>query len=367
MTGGGIAFELIEGADGLNRLQREWEELEACSASHVFQTYAYAQLWMRTVGVPGGAKPMIVVGREEDTVVGILPACRVRDNGLPLIAWLGGPRALDYGDVLFDTASAVTTVDHFVGEALTMLSRGARGAMLLLTNVRDDATAIEPLRARLRTVKQTTAPYVPIEGTYDDYLASRSRSLRYNLNRKWRRLSREGDAGMELLEPGDPEVLPTMERLVEFVRARHNTTGNRTNLFDESYVRLRTGLAASPVGRVSRIVVEGTTIAACLHAVHRNRLYCLVHGYDDSYATYSPGQLLHGFIIRSCFERGWDPCDLCWGDEPYKYEWTDLEEPLTSFASDDAKGALYSAAITTGRRLAGATGSRREQPPKTPD
>ncbi len=364
MTANGMAFELYEGADGLHQLKREWEALEVSSAPHVFQTYAYVQLWMRTVGAASGATPMIVVGREDDKVVGIFPACRIRNNGMRLIAWLGGPRALDYGDVLFDAAGANTTVDHFVGEALDILSRGARSELLFLTNVRGDATAIEPIRARLRVVKQTSAPYVPIEGTYDDYLASRGRSLRYNLSRKHRRLGLVGDVEMEFLEPGDPQVLPTMERLVEFVRARHNTAGNRTDLFEESYVLLRTGLATSPAGLVSRIRVDGATISASLHALHRRRLYCLIVGFDDSYATYSPGQLLHGFIVRSCFERGWEPYDLGWGDEPYKYEWTDLEEPLTSFVGDDAKGALYAAAIATGRRLVGAMGSKNRTPPK---
>ena len=363
MTGGdSIALELLEGADGLDRLGEEWEALEGSSANHIFQTYAYAQLWMRTVGASSGATPVLVVGREDNRVVGIFPACRVRENTMPLLAWLGGPSALDYGDVLFDTAGAHASVDEFVGEALALLSRYSHGAMLYLTNVRDDATAIEPLRARMRVVKRSSAPYVPIEDTYDDYLASRGRSLRYNLNRKWRRLESAGDVDAEMLEPGDPEVVPTMARLVEFVRARHHTAGDRTNLFDEAYVRLRTELAAShPAGRLSRIRVAGVTIAACLHAVHHDRLYCLVHGYDAEYATYSPGQLLHGFIVRTCFERAWDPCDLCWGDEPYKHEWTDLEEPLTSFVSDDARGAIYSTAMATGRRFAGATGSRRKK------
>jgi len=350
-----IVYEVVGGAEGLARLREAWEALEVSSAKQIFQTFAYAQLWMRTVGEHTGAVPLIVTLRENGTTVGIFPLCRGRENGVPVLTWLGGPRAFDYGDVLFDPTIAETTVDDFVGESLRLFAEAGRGSMLYLTNVRDDAIAAEPLRAALKVLKRSSAPYAPIVGTYDEFLATRGRSLRYNLNRKWRRLEKSGEAKAEMLVPGDPQIVPTMARLVEFQRVRHRAAGNRTNLFDERFVNLRTELATShPAARVSRIQLDGVTIAACLHAVHRDRLYCLVPGFDGEFSTYSPGQLLYGFVIRSCFENGWNICDFCWGDEPHKYEWTDLDETLTTFVSNDSAGALLCALTGAGRRLAGA-------------
>jgi len=353
---GAIEFELVEGTEAFLRLQEPWESLERCSATQIFQTHAYGRLWMDTVGAASGATPLIVIGREGNRVVGLFPACRTRESrGVPALAWLGGPRALDYGDILFDEGGTTGCVDDFVGGALDLLERNARGTLLLLTNVREDAAAYGALSARLRVTKQSSAPFVPITGTYEEYLATRGRSLGYNLRRKWRRLERDGEARLEFLEPGSPDIEPTLERLVEFVRARHNAVGRRSDLFDEGYVRLRHAFAtAHPAGRVSRIVLDGVVIGACLHALYCNRLHCLVLGHDDEYGTYSPGQQLHGHAVRTCFERGLDTYDLGWGDEPYKYEWTDSETRLTSFVSDNAKGALYAAALAAGRRVMGA-------------
>jgi len=58
-----VSYEVYEGAEGLHELRSAWESLEATGIDHVFQTYAYAELWQRTVGEPSGAKPVIVMER----------------------------------------------------------------------------------------------------------------------------------------------------------------------------------------------------------------------------------------------------------------------------------------------------------------
>ncbi|HEY5547990.1 MAG TPA: GNAT family N-acetyltransferase [Coriobacteriia bacterium] len=348
-----IAYEVHEGAEALMGLRAEWEALEASGADHVFQTHAYARLWQRTVGTPTGARPLLVVLREDGRVVAIFPACRIREGGAPLIAWLGGPRALDYGDILFDEDAAETTVDAFVAESLRLIARHARGSILYLTNVRDDARVVESLRSRMRVFKTTTAPYLPISGTWKEYLHSRGRNTRHSLDRLSRRLSESGEVEFALLEPQAPGVAPAIASLVTFQRARFDAPVTRTNLFDERYVSLRTEQAMTALGsRVATLSVDGRCIAASLHTVFRGRFYCLVTGFDGSYFNFSPGLLLHGFVIRSCFENGWDPCDFCWGDEAHKFRWTEQETTLTTFVSNNAKGALLLAAATARRKIA---------------
>jgi CelD/BcsL family acetyltransferase involved in cellulose biosynthesis len=346
-----VSYEVHEGSDGLAGLRSAWESLEATGADHIFQTYAHADLWHRTVGEPSGARPIVVTLREGERVVGIFPACRVRQNGVPLLTWLGAPQILDYGDVLFDGEATDTPIDDFVGESLRLLARDARGALLYLTNVREDARAFEPLRSRLRVLKESIAPFVPIVGTWDEYLASAERKLRQDLGRRQRRLSEQGRTELRLLDPGDPDVAPALQALVAFQRARFDTPLNRTHLFDERYLEFRTRQAADPGYRVAALYLDDACIAAGLCAVFRGRLCWLVPGFDREYAAYSPGLLLIGFVIRSCFENGWDPFDFGWGDEPHKFRWTDSGVTLTTFVSDDVKGAVLAAATTSRHRI----------------
>jgi CelD/BcsL family acetyltransferase involved in cellulose biosynthesis len=172
-----VSYEVYEGAEGLERLRSAWEALEPTGADHIFQTYAHAELWQRDVGEPTGARPLVVGLREDGRVVGIFPACRVWQYGVPLLTWVGAPRVLDYGDVIFDP-EARTSVDEFVAGSLRILRRRAWGSALYLTNVRDDARAFGALSSQLREYRASTAPFVPIRGTWEDYLASRGHAFR---------------------------------------------------------------------------------------------------------------------------------------------------------------------------------------------
>jgi CelD/BcsL family acetyltransferase involved in cellulose biosynthesis len=360
-------YEVHEGTEGLVRLKTAWESLEATGADHVFQTYAHAELWQRTIGAPTRATPRIVTLREGERTVGIFPACRVHQYGVPLLTWIGAPRVLDYGDVLFDTTAAETPVDDFVAHSLGLLAETGRGALTYLPNVREDARAAGALGVRMRVFRETTAPFVPIVGTWEEYLARRGRDLRKDLTRPRRRLEERGLVEFDLLGPGDPGVESALEALVSFQRARFDGLINRTNLFDERYVRFRREQVSGPYGRIATLRLDGVPIAAALGVVYRNRYYSIVPGFDRAFAPFSPGVLLKGFVVRSCFENGWDPCDFCWGDEPHKYRWTDTETKLTTFVSNDWKGAALGAAATARHRAIAAMDGIRRGRTEPPD
>jgi CelD/BcsL family acetyltransferase involved in cellulose biosynthesis len=359
------SYELHEGAHGLADLRPEWEALEAAGINHIFQTWAHADLWQRTVGEASGAKPLLVALREDGRLVGIFPACRVRESGLPLLTWLGAPRALDYGDVIFDPAAAETPLDEFVHESLRLLSRAAGMAFLYLPNVRDDARAFAALSGRMRVLRHSSAPFIPIVGTWEAYLATRGRDLRHELKRRTKRLDEEGINAFALLEPGDPGVAEAVEALGGFQRSRFDVIGARSSLFDEHFARFRELQATTdPHSRIATLRFEGRIIAVSLDAVFRGRLYSVAPGFDNSFARFSPGALLKAFVIRSCYENGWDPCDFGWGDEAYKYRWTSQEVRLTTFAGADAAGSVLAAGMGARRHFIDALARRRSRVPR---
>lgn len=339
-------YELYEGSEGLERLRTDWEALEPAGAKTVFQTHRFVSLWMEYVGTSCHAQPLVATLREEGRVTGIFPACRLRRHGVSLLTWLGGPYVLDYGDVLFDSETA--DANEFVTRSLDLISRHARGAFTYLVNVRNDATAFAGLDERLRPFKFGTAPYLPIEGSFEDYLKSRSRDLKKSLNRRLRRLGETGDVAFSMLSPNDPGIEPAMERLVAFQRHRFNEPGTRTILFEEDYVRFKVAQALRhPASRLLVLTCDDTIVAASLHVVHNGTFCGLTSGFDPEYAAYSPGGLIQRFAIEQCFVHGWTCYDFGWGDESYKYDWTDLEEPLTTFID----GGVAGAALATMRNV----------------
>jgi CelD/BcsL family acetyltransferase involved in cellulose biosynthesis len=347
-----VVYEVHEGPEGLEAIGSAWRALEDVGCDLVFQTYEHAELWQRTVGTPLGARPLVVALREGDRVVGIFPACRVRESGMPLLTWLGAPRVLEYGDVLFDPAAA-TSIDEFVRRSLDLLSRRARGSLLYLVNVREDARAFEPLCARLRVVRETAAPYIPISGTWSDYRASLRHKMRGNLSRHGRRLEAMGSVEFRRLDPGDPGIPVAMARLAALQRARFKMVANRTPLTQRHYQEFRTEQALGEHARVWTLSLNGTCIAVGLSLVYRGRLSDLLGGFDSDYARCAPGFLMQAFVVRSCFENGWDPCDLGWGDEGHKYNWTDSDAKLTSFVDRGIGGGVLAALMRLRQWLKG--------------
>jgi CelD/BcsL family acetyltransferase involved in cellulose biosynthesis len=356
-----VPYEVFEGDEGLARLRDPWRSMELRSADHVFQTFDYAQRWQDTIGRPSGATPLIVALIEHGEIVALFPTCRQRLRGVPVLTWLGGPRILDYGDVVFDADSAETPIDRFVGDSLALLRKHARGAPLYLTNVRDDAQAIGPLLGGLRVLRYSAAPYLEVQGTYEQLLASLTRNMRGSLKRCDRRLAEAGQVECHVFAPGDPGIQAAMEFMVAEQRARFADGLGRTDLFDENHVRYRMEQATNdPHSRVTVLSLDGTTIAASMTVIYRHRMYALMNCFDPDYSQYSPGRALHAADIRSCFEHGWSPYDFCWGDEAHKYTWTSLDTRLTTFVTNDAAGALASAIVTSKRRVGRALENRRK-------
>jgi len=347
-----VTYEVFEGEDGLAQLRDAWRSLEPRAAEHVFQTFDYAQRWQTTIGNPSGAKPLVVALVERGEVAALFPTCRHSVGGIPALTWLGGPDVLDYGDVVFDPDSVDTTVEAFVNDSLELLHKRARGAFLYLTNVREDARAIEALRSSLRPLRHSAAPYLEVSGTYDELLGSLSRNMRGALKRCDRRLAEAGHLECRHLAPDGPGIRAAMEFIVAEQRDRFAGGLRRTDLFDENHVRYRMEQAMSdPHSRVTVLSLDGTTIAASMTVVYRNRMYALLNSFDPEYSQFSPGRALHAADIRACFEHGWSPYDFCWGDEAHKYAWTDRETRLTTFVGDTAAGYMASAVVSGKRRI----------------
>ncbi|HET6351020.1 MAG TPA: GNAT family N-acetyltransferase [Coriobacteriia bacterium] len=350
-----FTYSLERGPDALASLEREWIDLENACASHPFQTHAYVTLWQREVGAAEGVRPLIVTARDGERLVGIFPASFRVIRGMPAITWLSGPEILDYGDILFCPDGNAEQIDAFVERALTLLTSAERLATLYLTNLRADALAYAPLAKRLRVLKVSAAPFLKVEGQFEDYMSGRKHALSGNLDRKLRKMEREHGAELEILEPGDPRIEETMEALVRYQRVRFNRMTARTALFHEHQVRFRLLQAMTlPDSRLLRIAWSDHIPAASLHAMRDDRLYNLTGGFDAESSKFSPGSILQRFAIESCFASGVAIYDFCWGGEPYKYDWASGEVSLTTFIDNGLRGRALTAVRAVSRRMASA-------------
>src|SRR6476620_3334838 len=80
--------------------------------------------------------------------------------------------------------------------------------------------------------------------------------------------------------------------------------------------------------RLSFLTVDGRRIAAGIH-VETPEAWMFYHaGIDPDARELSPGVVLAARYVQSALEAGARRFDFLRGDEPYKYEWGAVDEPI---------------------------------------
>jgi CelD/BcsL family acetyltransferase involved in cellulose biosynthesis len=350
-----VTYTVHIGREGLGALRPQWDALAQRSPGHVFQTTGFVDAWASTVGAHTGATPLVVTREQADGVVtALFPACIVPFGPARLITWLGGPHVLDYGDILHDSTTCDVSAVQFVADALPLLRQSARGAFLYLTNVRRDATCRDALGTHMRHFKRSVAPYVALEGSLDDYLRTLSRNRRHNLARIERKLARRGEARFELLRAADSGFEQVVAQILALQKQRFAQQRSNAPIFEPCYEQFRLEHATHDGGIIAaRLSLDGQLVAGSLQCVYAGRMYYLVTAFNEDFADVAPGKLLVRYLLEYCYDNNLGVFDFCWGDEAYKYLWTDRQVELDTFVSDDFAGRTLTSVAGLRRRLTG--------------
>jgi CelD/BcsL family acetyltransferase involved in cellulose biosynthesis len=89
--------------------------------------------------------------------------------------------------------------------------------------------------------------------------------------------------------------------------------------------------AAAPGGatvHLGFLTVAGKRVGAEIHFETAGSVLYYNAGVDPEARDLSPGVVLLERLVRRAIERGKCRVDLLRGDEPYKYEWGGVDEPI---------------------------------------
>lgn len=149
------------------------------------------------------------------------------------------------------------------------------------------------------------ASYIPIEGSFDQYLKGLSKNFRHNLKKAEKKLSGLKDVLFEI-EDNDDSVVSNLDRFVDVEgsgwKGRCGTAINLSpNLFD-FYNSLVRGLSSSGWIEWHFLSASGKTIAGLLAVKFNRQLALLKIGYDENYLMCSPGNMLMKAVIEKAFD-----------------------------------------------------------------
>ena len=170
---------------------------------------------------------------------------------------------------------------------------------------------------------------LPAGASIDDYLARLGKKERHEIRRKVRRAEAVGE--LTLADAADP-----LAELPEFIDL-HQRRWGVDGLFPDTpggaqsrvfIRRLFELFGADGSLRLAFLAVGGKRIAAGISFETPDAVLYYNAGVDPEARELSPGVLMVERYVRRALERGIARLDFLRGDEPYKYEWGAVDEPI---------------------------------------
>lgn len=295
-----------------------WRDLQTRAATITpFQRLEWNEALVETFGLERNAGLRIVVGRDGDRPVVIVPLMLSRRLGVRQLAWLGSFRA-DYNGPLLDQSF----IAHLNPEALAALLAAcfeAAGPADLLWLEKQPEHAILTVIAGYRVARHFyRAHALTLQPTWQStYEKLFSKTTRRRLAEKERKLARNGGISFRRLS-GRSEIEAATRDLIGWKWAQLRSHG-QISPFDSRdhgfFVRLATD---TPLAHVYRLSAGERTVAVCFTLVHDRTLSIYQMAYDAEAAAASPGQILLNKVIEQAIGDGCELIDFTIGDEPYK-------------------------------------------------
>ena len=183
-----------------------------------------------------------------------------------------------------------------------------------------EAAAAQGFATEILDDQNGVAPFLPLPGSYDEYLERLPAKLRHEIKRKARRL--EAEVGPWHICLATPETLEAfLDRFVELHRTSEGPKGVFMQPGMEIFFR-RLGEAFLPRGIFSLTFIETAEHQKLAGSIgfRFEGTYALYNSaFDRWYQPVSPGMVLVAEDIRIAIEAGCSAFDMLKGDYAYKY------------------------------------------------
>jgi CelD/BcsL family acetyltransferase involved in cellulose biosynthesis len=313
-------MRIVFSEDPRDFVRRDWSALvPADPAGTFFHTPGFLKLyWEEFGGRPG--ELLLAFGEEDGTQVAAAAFERVGET----LRFLGGTEVTDYMGPVAEAEAA----EAFAKELFAAIGqrddwrdadlRGLAGDRPWLGRLREGARA-QGFETQVLDDQNGVAPFLPLPGSYDEYLAGLPSKLRHEIRRKARRLEAEAGAYSICVAHADT-LVPYLDRFVELHRLSEGPKGVFMQPGMEIFFR-RLGEAFLSRGIFSLVFIEvgGVKVAGTIGFRYEGTYYLYNSAFDRELRHLAPGMVLVGEDIRIAIEGGCSAFDLLRGDYEYKY------------------------------------------------
>lgn len=217
-----------------------------------------------------------------------------------------------------------------------------------------------------------SSPYIDTAGDLEEWRKTNKKRWKAPLEKKRRKMKRDHEA--EFAIAATPKDLDAeLEDGLRIEASGWKGENGTAILSEPETAAFYRGVAhtfhARGEFRLSRIALDGKTIAFDLSLLHGRRLYSLKVGFDESFRSLAPALVMRLSMIERCFELGLRTHELLGDDAPWKSQFSSGARDHVGFFAFDPSAygqTLYVYRTTirpvlrrTYRRLRPHAGSRR--------
>jgi len=303
-----------------------WNSLVKQSiADTPFSRYEYLSEWWKTLG--GGewkqATLVLVSATENDQLVGIAPLFITEYDGQQALMLVGSIEISDYLDLIVredDLPRFLSGLLDFLVSSLT-----DNWSAIDWYNIPDSSPTLAALKTESERRGWTyqeevyrPTPYIPLNGSFDEYLSRLEKKQRHEIRRKMRRAAESGRVRFYVVDK-DANIEAELEGFFHLMIQDPNKA---MFLRDAMREQMSTTIqAAHEQGYLwlGFLEVDGVNVAASLNFDYKNKLWGYNSGVSRTHMELSPGWVLLAHTIEWCCENGRYEFDFMRGDEEYKY------------------------------------------------
>jgi CelD/BcsL family acetyltransferase involved in cellulose biosynthesis len=346
-----------------------WDGLAAANPwTTPFSEWPFQRAWWDAFGANAHEQTLVVTDRADDDIVAIVPLMHrhevepsdegthttMRHGGEPLTPvpptakaiFFGASYHADYATILAaprDLAAVADAVaEHLAGPAAAAEPHPDPWDVIDLRRLKCGDPAADALATAfgrremsegwtLNVEREDVCPVVTLAPgtTFDDYLGGLTKKDRHEIRRKIRRVEAVGE--VRLTDSADP-----LADLDEFIDLHQKKWGEH-GLFPPTaggaqsrvfFRRLFEEHGPDGALRLAFLTVGERRIAAGVHFRTANGYLYYNAGVDPDARDLSPGVVMIAGYIQRAIAEGCGRLDFLRGNEPYKYEWGAVDEPV---------------------------------------
>lgn len=332
-----MSIDIITDAAALAPLRADWTALAGPLAPPML-TFDWINAC--ALATEPAARLAVVVVRDGAGVRAIAPLAVTRRYGIATLEFIGEPvcRLNEPCDFLYADDQAFFALFDAVA---------ALGAPVRLDRLPSGCSTMALLarcRGYLATPSRITrAPYLPVDGCWDDHVATWPKSRRRSVKRARRAAEACGPVRCEIVAPtpatADAHIRDFLCIEGSGWKARAGTAVCQNPHSERFWRSYCLALAADGALRVSTLRIGNAIAAVQLGAEVAHRYWALKIGHDERYEDASPGFLLTHDTLRDTFARGLAGYEFMGEDMPWKQRWTGHSHEFSSVR-------LYPASLT---------------------